>query len=576
MRWVLLPDPGSLADTWGEALHISPVTAAILAQRVGTEDLDDARAFLQPSLSHLHSPMDMVGMPAAARRIVSAIRAKERILVFGDYDTDGVTACAVLLRILRILGSEASSYLPCRLEEGYGLSTQFVEHVKAGQIDLVITVDCGTSDHDAIRSLVDAGIDVIVTDHHEPGDQPLPDATVVVNPKRVDSTYPFRDLVGVGIAFKLAWAVCEEFMGQPRVGDRLQQTLLSLLPIVAVGTVADVAPLVGENRILVRYGLRACAQASAGLQALLDVCRVDPQTITVRDIGFVVAPRINAAGRLGNADLALQLLVEEDPAAAAALARELDTINTERQSLCHQTMQDAIRTVNETHDLETTSAIVIAGDNWHEGVIGIVAGRLSDTYRRPVAVIALANGKGKGSARSVPGLNLYDAISRSRHRMLTFGGHEQAAGFSIPREEIAAFREELNHHCATQIASRRIEPRLHIDRALDLGDLQPALLRELEMLAPFGEANPRPIFLCKRVKVVGHPRLIGKEKKHFSFNASQKGTAYRAVVFNHIEWVHEIDRGVRMWDIVFQTAMNDFYTPPRLELHIQDMRPSDR
>lgn len=576
MRWVLLPDPGSVAEDWSETLHISPVTAAILAQRVGTGNPDDARAFLQPSLTHLHSPMTMAGMPAAAKRIVSAIRNQEHILIFGDYDTDGVTACAVLLRILHALGVKASFYLPCRLEEGYGLSGQFVEHVKERRVDLVITVDCGTSDHEAIRAIVDAGIDVIVTDHHEPGDQPLPDATVVVNPKRVDSTYPFRDLVGVGIAFKLAWALCEEVTGQPRVGDHLQQALLSLLPIVAVGTVADVAPLVGENRILVRHGLRGCARASAGLQALLDVCRVDPQTISVRDIGFVVAPRINAAGRLGNADLALQLLVEEDPAAAAELARELDTINTERQSLCQQTLQDAIRTVNETHDLEKASAIVIAGDNWHEGVIGIVAGRLSDEYRRPVAVIALANGKGKGSARSVPGLNLYDAISRSRHRMLTFGGHEQAAGFSIPRGEIEAFREELNRHCAAQIESRRIEPRLYIDRPIALGDLQPALLQELEMLAPFGEANPRPMFLCKRVKVVGHPRLIGKEKRHFSFNASQQGTAYRAVVFNHIEWVREIDRGVRMWDIVFQTAMNDFYTPPRLELHIQDMRPTDR
>lgn len=518
-------------------------------------------------------------MDLAAARVARAVRNKEKIVVFGDYDADGVTATAVVLRILQALGHPSEHYLPSRMEEGYGMSAAFVQRAIEQKFDLVITVDCGTSEGEKIKTLMDAGVDVVVSDHHEPGGQALPPAHAVINPKRDDATYPFRELTGAGVAFKLAWALCEEMVGGPgcKVGPELQNALLSVLPLVAIGTIADVAPMVGENRIIVSYGLGviAAGEAGAGLNALLEVARVSAQQATSRDIGFSIAPRLNAAGRLGEADLALNLLLADDPDVALKLALELDEKNRARQALCQKTLKRARELVEETTDLQNDSVILVCADDWHEGVIGIVAGRLSDDYNLPAAVVSFNNGekKGKGSARGVPGLNLYEAINRSREKLITFGGHEQAAGFTIAREQVDIFRKELNENCRQQITERSISPKLEIDAEVCLSDLNDGLVRELQSLAPFGEGNPAPLFLCRDIRVSGTPRLMGKESKHFTFNASQNRTAYRAVVFNDITPLEEIDRGRRRWDIVFSLNFNDFYDPPRMELRIKDMHP---
>ena len=572
-RWVVRSGRDADAKLLAEQLNISRVTAKVLALRVGN-DIQKARNFINPLLSTLLSPFKMRDMDVAAKRIVEAIRAKEHIIVFGDYDADGVTATAILITILAELGANVSHYLPSRMEEGYGISEAFIEHARSTATSLVVTVDCGTSENDNIDKLNALGIDVVVSDHHEPGGQDLPNALAVINPKRDDASYPFRDLTGAGVSFKLAWAVCEVYIGSEKVGKPLQEALLSVLPFVTIGTIADVAPMTGENRVMVAFGLNRIGSSFPGLRALLHVSRVDPAKATSRDIGFAIAPRLNAAGRLGAADLALNLLVAKSDEDGEELATILDNKNKERQALCQETLKHARDIVDREYNVEKDSVLVVCADEWHEGVIGIVAGRLSDDYNLPVAVISFnSEGKGKGSARGVPGLNLYKAISFSRDRLLTFGGHEQAAGFAIDKSEIVAFKRELDQQCRKQIEKNKIEYTLDIDCEVDLTDVNDSLLRELKMLAPFGEGNPQPIFLCRGVRVSGTPRLMGRENKHFTFNATKNRTAYRAVVFNNIKPLEMIDRGIRKWDIVFSLNFNDFYDPPRLELRIIDMQP---
>lgn len=573
-KWVVRSASYNHAKLLADELNISLVTAKVLTQRVGN-DVEKARNFINPVLTTMLSPFLMRDMEKAANRIVQAIRKKEKIIVFGDYDADGVTATAVLMTVFSELGANISHYLPSRMEEGYGISDSFIEYAKNSGTSLIVTVDCGTSENENIEKLNSMGINVVVSDHHEPGGQDLPNAFAVINPKRDDASYPFRDLTGAGVAFKLAWAVCETYTGNEKVGKTLQEALLSVLPFVTIGTIADVAPMTGENRVMVSFGLNRIGSSFPGLRALLQVSRVDPVKATSRDIGFAIAPRLNAAGRLGAADLALNLLIAKDDKEAEELAVVLDNKNKERQALCQETLKHARGIVEREYNVGKDSVLVVCADEWHEGVIGIVAGRLSDDYNLPVAVISFnSEGKGKGSARGVPGLNLYKAISFSRDRLLTFGGHEQAAGFAIDKSEIDAFRQELDQQCRKQIEANKIEHSLNIDCEVDLTEVNDSLLRELKMLSPFGEGNPQPLFLCRGIRVSGTPRLMGKDNKHFTFNATKNRTAYRAVVFNNIKPLEMIDKGTRKWDIVFSLNFNDFYDPPRLELRIIDMQPA--
>lgn len=574
-RWIVNP-VASASDAIARELGISSLTAGLLANRLPNADTEALRHFLRPSLNDLHSPWLLPDMNPAADRIVNAIRNQERIVVHGDYDADGVTATAVLLRLFQALGHPAESHLPSRMEHGYGISDEFVKSAIDNKINLVITVDCGVSEQERIKALQAAGVDVIVTDHHEPGGEALPDAIAVVNPKRDDSDYPFRELVGAGVAFKLAWAVCERFIGSPRVGDELQQALLSLLPIAALGTIADVAPLVEENRILVAFGLRTMDSAWPGLQALVEVSRLRGESPTARDVAFYVAPRINAAGRMGEAQLALDLLMADTIEEGRELAEKLDSINTARQRLCDRLQIEAKEALQATHNIETDGAFIVAGEGWHEGIIGIVSGRLVDEFGRPALVIAIdpATGKARGSGRSIPGINLFAAMSRCKDRFLSFGGHEQAAGFSIEADQIDALRADLEAACRAEIRDRAIEPQLEIDAEVSLSEVSNNLVHELDMLAPFGNGNPKPRFLARQIRVAGTPRTMGSSGRHFQFNASQNGTAFRAVVFNNTDPLLQMDAGERIWDVVFSLGINTFRGRNQVELMVRDMRPA--
>ncbi len=579
-RWLVKPDPGPVVEEIAEKFGVSRILATIVAQRVSPLTMDKVAAFLKPSLSTLLSPWDMDDMDKAASRLAEAVRLRQRAVVYGDYDTDGVTACALLIRACRAAGYSLDYRLPSRFEEGYGISSEFAQNAAAEKIDLVITVDCGTSEHESIKLMAENGVDVIVTDHHEPGDRELPpEAYAIVNPKRNDSSYAFRELTGVGVAFKLAWALYEKLSGSPKVEPHLRETLLSLLPLAAIGTIADVAPLVDENRAIVSRGLKAMHNASPGITALLDVCRLGTGDLTSRSVAFSLSPRLNAAGRMGNADLALDLLVEDDPHRARQLAETLDRQNTERQTLCQVILDEAAEEAEKNHDLDNDPAVLVARSGWHEGVIGIVAGRLSEVFGKPAAVISFPVGseKGRGSARSINGLNLYEAMANSRQHLLTFGGHELAAGFTVSRTEVEGLRKAFFRECATQIRKKNIAPTLNIDMEIKLSDVNIRLVDEMEKLRPVGQGNPEPKFLARGVRVAGTVQLMGAQRQHFHFNVAQGGMAYRAVVFNNLSLIPVLDAAGRQpLDIVFTPALNTFYSPPRLELRIEDVKISER
>jgi len=575
-EWVLVPDPGPARRQIARGLGLSEDTGRLLASRLPGPTVESARAFLQPSLTHLHDPWQLADMPRAVDRLVTAVRNRERTVVYGDYDTDGVTACALLLRAFQALGLEAQSYLPHRVEEGYGLSEAFVRKALREGVQVVVTVDCGVSDLPQVRALQEGGVDVIVTDHHEPGSD-LPPAYAVVDPKRPESVYPFRDLAGVGVAFKLAWALFERVCGKRKIRPELRRTLLGVLPHVAIGTITDVAPLVGENRVYVAQGLRALrATKDPGLRALLEVASLAGKPVTTRDVSFRMGPRINAAGRMQDANLALDLLMAADPATARRSAAALDRENTNRQRLCQAIYEEALDRVRSETDLDATIPVVVVGDQWHEGVIGIVASRLVEEFGRPSVVIALSEDRvwAKGSARSIPGLHLYQAMSRSRQRFESFGGHEMAAGFSLVRDQIEPFRQELHQECRRQVVEGRLTPELVIDLDVHLRRLSESFAREVDLLAPFGAGNEAPLFLSRHVKVAGRPQVLGSAGRHFSFFASQEQVAFRALVFDQIQWLERMERGTEYWDIVYRLALNDYYAPPRLELHVVDMRAS--
>ncbi|MCC8179311.1 MAG: DHH family phosphoesterase, partial [Planctomycetes bacterium] len=397
-------------------------------------------------------------------------------------------------------------------------------------------------------------------------------------PKRTDSHYPFRELTGVGVAFKLAWALYEQLSGSPKIEPHLREALISLLPLAAIGTIADVAPLVSENRAIVSWGLKTMHNASPGITALLDVCRLGASDLTSRSVAYSLSPRLNAAGRMGNADLSLELLVEDDPIIARKLAEKLDWQNTERQTLCQTILGEAAEEVDQNHDLDHDAAILVAREGWHEGVIGIVAGRLSEIYGKPAAVISFPNGqdKGRGSARSINGLNLYQAMANSRDFLLTFGGHELAAGFTVGKEQLSGLRQSFFKQCGDQIKQNNITPTLPIDVEIALPEVNIKLVEEMDLLRPLGQGNPEPKFLARKVRVAGNIQLMGQQRQHFHFNVAQGGIAYRAVVFNNLPLLDTISAAGRQpIDIVFTPALNTFYSPPRMELRIDDVRPAE-
>lgn len=576
-RWLIRPHDAELILHLERSASVSAVVAQLLLCR-GIRDADQARTFLDARLSDLRDPVLLPGVTAAADRVHAAIKSRERIVVYGDYDADGMTATAVLYRCLKLLGADVGYYVPNRMEEGYGLNDEALRTLAERGARLVITVDCGIASTSQAVTAAEVGLDLVVTDHHQLGPE-LPQAAAVVHPRLPGSAYPFGGLCGAGVAFKLAWALCQRASDAKRVSPPMRQFLLDAVGLVALGTVADVVPLLDENRVLVRHGLTSLKQRPPmGLAALMKCAELEKKpALASEDLAFSLGPRLNAAGRLGQAQLAVELLITESADRAQSLAEYLEELNNSRKSLERSIYLAANKQAKERFDPTADPALVLAGDGWHQGVIGIVAGRLAEKYHRPVVLVSLdptGVKSGTGSARTAAGIDLYAALAACGDHLIGFGGHTAAAGLTIDRAQVNAFREALCEHVAGELTPEKVVADLHVDAEAPLGQLTLNTVRQMEQLAPFGQDNPRPLLCASGVQLAEPPRTMGGGDRHLSLRLRQGNVALRAVAFGHGDWAGELSRLDKELDVAYRPVINHFRGRDSVELHLVDWRHS--
>lgn len=578
--WHLRP-PGDAAaiNRLAASARVSSVVAQLLLNR-DVHDAPAARRFLDTPLASLHPPLSLPGVDLAAERIVRAVKDKRRVCIYGDYDTDGVTGTAILLRVLSKIGASVQSYVPWR-SEGYGLSSEKIREFAQTGVSLVVSVDCGIASIAEAEVAREVGVELIVTDHHEMKmglDGPLlPQAAVLVHPRLPAAIpYPFGELSGAGVAFKLAWAIAQRASGSEKVPADLREALLDSVGLAALGLVADVVPLRDENRILVRHGLeRIRANPSVGLKALLDAAGVKPdQTITAEDVGFKLAPRLNAAGRLGYAGLAVELLTTTSTSKAAELARVLEGENIERQSKERKYTAQAKEMVVE--QFATDPAVVVASEDWHPGVVGIVASRLVDHFAKPALVIAIPANEpiATGSGRSIPGFALHEALVACDSLLEGHGGHAAAAGFKVKRDRIAAFRDRFNAYVASHFPGGTPAPRLVLDAEVPLSAITFGLLADLNKLEPYGAGNPKPRFLASGLKVEA-ARLMGsgEVQRHMDFRVRQGATTIRCVAWGMADRMEELMSAGGECCLAFTPKINEWRGERKIELEVIDLKP---
>lgn len=573
--WRLLPHDRTAIESLARTLQISPILAQLLVNR-NLGDPDVARRFLAAPLSGMHEPELLPGVVEAVDRLFAAIEGRRRICIYGDYDVDGVSGSAILLTCLKHLGADVDFHVPHRLDEGYGLNNEALAKIAADGFSTVVTVDCGIASVDEAEEARRLGLELIVTDHHEPK-ATLPNAAVLVHPRIPGpngAPYPFGWICGAGVAFKLAWALCKRKCGSAKVTPILREFLLDAICLAALGTVADVVPLNDENRILVRHGLHRLRTApTLGLKTLVRFARLDGKSnFTAFDIGFGLAPRINAAGRLGTARLAVELLTTQAPQRAEVLADYLERQNQERQNLERRILQEA----REQAESELQNpALILANPNWHPGLLGIVASRLVDLFARPVLMIALREGQhGQGSGRSVPGFRLHEALQECTSMLLSHGGHAAAAGFRIGPERIEEFRPRF-FECVEKALGT--EPRQHsltIDAEIPLASLTTSLLQSFADLEPFGSGNPQPVLLSSNLQVAGEPKRLGGGERHLSFRVRQHGKELRAIAFGMGERADELMSNGGACSLVFTPRINEYQGYRSVELDVKDFQPS--
>ena len=564
------PDPTTVRSVaQGHRLH--PLVATLLVNR-GLGDMAAAEKHLRAAPTDLHDPFLLPDMHKATERIARAVRDGETILVHGDYDVDGVTGTSLLMRLFQALGAKAKWHIPNRLVDGYSFGDHSIERAEAVGASVVISVDNGTSAHDVIARFNERGIDTVVTDHHEPSEGPLPEATAIVNPKLAHSTYPWRELCGGAVAFKLAWALVQEITGSTRAPEPLKAFLEEATAYVAIATVCDVVPLLDENRVFARYGLKAMRTSkSHGLQALLTIAGLTNGPLTAEDVAFQIGPRLNASGRLGGAEHAVELLLANDEATARRYAVQLDTLNRRRREIEQEVLAVARVQAAALADPEEHPVLVLAGEGWHQGVVGIVAARLVEEFGRPAVVIGLDGGSGRGSARSIAGFSVLDAIAGAAHLLPRFGGHEQAAGLEIEAANVAAARAAI---CARAheilAAGPPPEPELLIDYELPFAEMTPTLMREIDTLEPFGAEHEKPVLLSRDLRLAEPVRCVGADRSHLMLQLRQGTTVLKAMAFRMGDRAAELQLGSPL-DVVFTPRWNTFRGATNLELLVQDI-----
>lgn len=501
-RWVYSePLGGESADEIQQSLHIPQEIACLLNIR-GITTYDDARAFFRPEKESLHDPFLMKDMEAAACRLSAAIRNHERVVIYGDYDVDGTTAVSLLYTFLKSFGLEVDYYIPHRFKEGYGINPDGIRYALQNNADLIVSVDCGITAIEEAKYAKEKGIDLIICDHHTVGDQ-IPDAVAVLDPKRPDCSYPFDGLSGAGVGFKLVQGATEK-LGLPK------QLPAKFLDLVAISIASDIVPIIDENRTLMRRGLTLInTQPRIGIKALLDRVKVPVGSVTTSSIVFSIGPRINAAGRMGDATTAVKLMIAEDEYSAQQYAKELESINNIRKDTDSETMEQALEMLETQFNLDNLSAMVLHNPEWHLGVIGIVASRLVDAHYRPAIMLSTVEGKIKGSARSIKGFNIYDALKECEDLLEQFGGHEFAAGLTMDTQNLDEFRRRINQIAGTNLSDKDFTPELEISCDLDLEKIDMKFWKLLTQFEPFGPGNMRPIFVSKDVCIEGVPTIVG-------------------------------------------------------------------
>ncbi|MDP3024094.1 MAG: single-stranded-DNA-specific exonuclease RecJ [candidate division Zixibacteria bacterium] len=543
-------------------LGLPPVIGKILINR-GYSEPEEAKNFLNPSLSDLSDPFMLKDMERGVDRVISALTDKEKIMIFGDYDVDGITSASLMYLVLTKLGAQVSYYLPNRLVEGYGLSEEGILEAERRGAKLIISVDCGINAVKEVDFAQKKGIDCIITDHHEPAET-LPDAWAIINPKQEGETYKGKELSGVGVAFKLAQAIYRK-LGQD------EKELEDHLDLVALGTAADIVPLLGENRILTRYGLLQVAKTSKpGLKSLIFISGLMGREIGTGQVVFILAPRINAVGRLGDAERAIKLLTTRDEKLASEISRVLDEENRKRKKIDEGTLEQALELIQEEVDLKNDKAIILASAGWHQGVIGIVASRVAERFYRPTVMISIDGEEGKGSARSIPGFHLFEALKECEDCLLKYGGHKYAAGLSIASKEIESFKEKFKLVSARRIKDEDLIPRLTVDAELELEEIQDGLISALELFAPFGPGNLKPVFVTRGLELADDAYVVGKN--HLRLKVKKNGIIMDAIGFNLGDFAKPLAmRGTKI-DLAYVLELNVWNGNSKIQMRLKDLQ----
>jgi single-stranded-DNA-specific exonuclease len=556
-------------DQLAEELSINPILAQLLIQRE-IFSFEEARNFFRPDLANLHDPFLMMDMDKAVNRLTRSMQKNERILIYGDYDVDGTTSVSLVYKFLKQYYTNLDFYIPDRYNEGYGISKQGIDYAAQNGFKLIIALDCGIKSIEKVEYALNLGVDFIICDHHTP-DVTLPPAAAVLDPKRVDCNYPYKHLSGCGVGFKLMQAFA--------ITNNIEFSELSpLLDLLALSIASDIVPITGENRVLAYYGLKQInTNPSVGLKAILDVCGLKGKEITISDIVFKIGPRINASGRMKLASEAVQLLVATDHSFAKEKSETINLYNNDRKDLDKHITDEAIAMIKYDEKYSARKSIVVNKNDWHKGVIGIVASRLTEEFYKPSIVLANANGIASGSARSVAGFDIYKAIDSCRDLLETFGGHMYAAGLSMKEENIELFTERFEYYVSNHITEEQTFPRLEIDAVLEFKDITPKFFRVLKQFAPFGPGNMKPNFESKKVLDFGTSRLVGKDQEHLKLelvDASSEnvinGIAFRMHAYNdHLKALHPLN-------ICYTLEENTFNGNTSIQLMIKDIKIAEK
>jgi single-stranded-DNA-specific exonuclease len=552
-----------------DQLGISPILVEILYNR-GIDTFDKARAYFRPALEDLHDPFLMDGMTIAVERILTALQRGERMTVYGDYDVDGTNGASLLWNFLKSVKGQAHYYVPDRIKEGYGISRVGLDRAKESGASLLIAVDCGITAVEQVEYARKIGIDVIICDHHEPGER-LPEALAVLDPLKPSCQYPFKQLCGCGVGFKLVQALSQQPAISSLLGNSARPLLEQYLQYVTLATIADIVPLKGENRTLVKLGLDLLnSNPVPGIRALVETSGLPLGRITAGQVVFILAPRINAVGRLGDATRAVDLLTSQDYSRAIQLARVMEEENLNRRRIDEETFLRAQEIVEQFLDFEKESTIILHEETWHPGVIGIVASRLVERYYRPAIMMTTVDGVAKGSARSVAGFDIYQALKRCEDKLIQFGGHKYAAGLTVEVAKLDEFKNAFNAVAKELLTEELLTPEIRIDAEIDLRELTPKFVRVLNQFAPFGPENMRPVFVAKNVGVAGQPRIVGNN--HLRFKVRSNGRVFDAIGFNLGGLLEKVNNEKKTIDVAFSLDEGEFAGETVPQLKIRDVK----